>query len=443
MTNRLHRTRSRDVREAPRIVESFVVPYDEQAPVQRSPFLHSFPRLPQGTIYRVGSVPLPLLRGIVITVVMAAVFAFSAFVAPSLFVESVATTIFLHPQKGEQTHLVAVAGSPNENPALLRVRSVENTASALAPTTGVLSHLATSAQGVLTFYNTATQYFSLPVGVDIVASNGIHVVTLAPITLPASPNFPQFVTATVAARVATTGAVGNLATGAIETQCPALYCGASRVTITNTTPFTGGQDSQTIHVVSQADVERVQNPLRASLNTKTPGMLLAGNQKGEKVVNNTLTCSPSSMTVDPSVGTQATQVRVTVSMRCQEEVYQPDTVIARALTQAFPPLSQADDTLYVVAQNASITALEKPDAQGAVIFQVTVFRRWEARISSSLVARLAAFAGGKTPDEVRRYLRTNRTIGDVSIEQRFLGGILLPFPCALAHSPHNVSIREA
>ena len=420
----------------PHIVEGTLITVEDDN-VQRVSGVHPFLKSRHRRAYRISSSHRVSIRSITVISLLVVGLPFLAFVAPSLFIEAVSTTIFLHPQKGGQTHIVTVTASPNEQQSVLRVRTIENTASALAPTTGLRVQAATTAQGVLTFYNTATQSFSLPANVDVVASNGLHVITQAPVTLPASPNFPQFSIATVSARAASAGSAGNLATGAIETQCPVQYCGGSKVTITNTDPFTGGQDSQTTHIVSQADIQQAETPLRVSLNTKTPQMLLAGNQTGEQVVDSTLTCLSSSISAIPAVGSPAIQVRVTASMRCQEEVYQPKAVISRALAQTF---TTADNTIHIITQTARITAVENPNAQGSVVFRVTVFRQWETTISPSFVSGLAARFGGKTPNEVRRYLRTNRSVGLVLIEQRFLGELLLPFPCVLA-SPHNVSIQ--
>src|SRR5258708_34545817 len=56
------------------------------------------------------------------------------------------------------------------------------------------------------------------------------------------------------------GVSGNIAANALNTTC----CG-DQVTISNPAPFAGGADSQLVHVVTQADLDRVKNTLYAQL----------------------------------------------------------------------------------------------------------------------------------------------------------------------------------
>jgi len=433
------------VKEGPRIVTGTLVPEKEVRNLPHSK--HSiFQRKRRAYRYYPSRfrLPRPFPRSLAVILVVA-IASVLLFFLPSLFVHSVSTTIVLRPREGEETRVITVVALPDDPHQLqrsVRVQTQNGNASIRVQTTGIHQQSATNAQGTLTFYNTTTQGFSLPAGVDIAATTGIHVTTMLPVSLPPSPNFPQFSTATVPARATVAGILGNLALSSINTQCPPQYCGENKVTITNTSPFAGGQNTQIDHIVAQTDIDTAAAPFLASLPTATLHALLTHQQPGDKLVENTLSCPASHITAVPPLGTSAPSVLVSVDVTCQGEMYQPKEIMTRALAQFHARVSSFPaSTLHEITESATIASPVDHDAQGKVSFLVTIWRKWKTSIDPAFVSGLAIHLVGMTPDQAQRYIHSNRTIGKVVIHQQFIGGLPLFFPCSLADAPEKISVH--
>jgi len=135
--------------------------------------------------------------------------------------------------------------------------------SATAPATGTKTIPATPATGTLTFSNyNFSQPITIPAGTSFRATNGLNYVTTASVTVPAAQlgaNGPVPGQATVNAQAQQPGAAGNIGSGAINT----VY--GNSVVVQNTAPFTGGQDTQHLHVVQQSDIDSLKQRLIAQL----------------------------------------------------------------------------------------------------------------------------------------------------------------------------------
>jgi len=170
--------------------------------------------------------------------------------------------------------LVAISGfSPPQQPvmrAVIRVPAVLlpiRTFTAVAPVipTGVRTHPATTAHGVLTITNGSIISQTLPVGFILMTNSGVSVVTDQAIFIPAgSANGYSY--AIVSAHAGNPGKNGNIPTLAINQVI------GSSVFIRNLSAFSGGRDSFSVKVITAQDRSVAMAKARNTLLSMSTGL---------------------------------------------------------------------------------------------------------------------------------------------------------------------------
>jgi hypothetical protein len=137
-------------------------------------------------------------------------------------------------------------------PGLPRLLAPVTLTRSLSVATSGTAHIpARQAMGTITFYNGAFESQTIMAGTTLRGRDGVVVVTDAAAIIPAArpTTPPTYGVTSVSARALVPGAAGNIAAYDLDQAC----C-ATSVLAENLSPFTGGQDAQTYHVVAQGDI---------------------------------------------------------------------------------------------------------------------------------------------------------------------------------------------
>jgi len=193
--------------------------------------------------------------------------------------------------------------------------------SQITATTGKGHQDARSATGFITFYNGQLNNVTIAAGTILTASNGAQIITEQDATIPAaSPPIEGQIT--VSAHAANTGLSGNIPAKAINEACCAIS-----VLAVNRTQFYGGQDERNFQTVAKNDIHEVTSTLKPEVTQSMRGALQGQVQPQEQLF--LLPCTPTAIS-DHSIGTEASEVKVTVSETCSAVAYNNVALIAKA-----------------------------------------------------------------------------------------------------------------
>ncbi len=329
----------------------------------------------------------------------------AVFVAP---VVTLAATVTLVPEaKTLSTRLTVTAlstGTPEQarKQVTARVLVVSSpTQNQTVPTTGTGHAPARVGEGTVTFYNAAPYSQTVAAGTLLTGADGVEVVTDAPAMIPAG-NPPIEGEATVPAHAAVIGPQGNIAPLDLNGLC----CMAG-ISVKNTTAFHDGQYAYDYPMVTQADIDQAAGPLLAALTAATQG-----NVQGEVYPNERLAgpvgCQPA-ITPDHSVGSDASQVTVGVSVTCRAQVYDHEAVV-RLVTNVL--MQQATTTLgtdYALRGTISTTITQAgtpPHAKpGTLTLLVTGQGIWVYQVSTAEQVRLTRLIAGLSRQQAMHVLQ--------------------------------------
>lgn len=177
------------------------------------------------------------------------------------------------------------------------------------------SRPATTASGILTFYNASLQPRTIPAGTILVDANGIQITTNQTVTVAAAQS-PLEGSQDVSAHAVVAGASGNIA--ALDFNV-VHCCAIPDITARNAEAFTGGQDPQKFSYVQQSDIDQAANSLRQTLEPKGRQKLQGLILQTDQLVG-TPQCVPT-VSADHQARDEAPTVTVTVTMQCIGEVF--------------------------------------------------------------------------------------------------------------------------
>jgi len=318
----------------------------------------------------------------------------AVFVAP---VVTLAATVALVPQvKTLSTTLTVTAlatGTPEQAHEQVAARLLEvgsPTQRQSVPTTGTSHAPARVGEGTVTLYNAAPYSQTVVAGTLLTGADGVEIVTDAPAVIPAG-NPPIEGEVTVPAHAAVIGPQGNIAPLDLNGLC----CMAG-ISVKNTTAFHDGQDAYDYPMVTQADIDQAAGPLLAALTPATQGNLQGEVHPNERLAG-PVQCQPA-VTPDHPVGSNASQVTVTVSVTCHAETYDREAVV-RLVTNAL--MQQAATTLgtdYALQGTISTIITQAgapPHAKpGTLTLLVTGQGAWVYQVRPTEQARLTKLIAG-------------------------------------------------
>jgi hypothetical protein len=320
-----------------------------------------------------------------------------AFVLPSLFAPSATvtlTTTSQHMTTMSTLQLVTSGiadGAKHQLPGRA-LPAVTMSEQKTATTTGIAHQDATSAHGLLTFYNGATYSQTVPAGTLVVGTDGTEVVTDADATIPAAL-FPTFGQRSVVAHAVQTGPQGNIHAGAIYGACCRVNVSAV------SSAFTGGQHARTYQTVAPQDIEGVVRRVKASLEQSVQAALTTQVQPSETLVT-PLACMQK-VTPDHEVGTEATIVTVTLDETCTASVYDIQSFTTMTTQDATHDAMSRLGTGYTPTDIQSRITEVTPKAHGTLVLQVTSKSVWAYQYGPEQVERIKAMLAGMTKDRAR------------------------------------------
>jgi hypothetical protein len=242
----------------------------------------------------------------------------------------------------------------------------------------------------VTFYNAAPYSQTVAAGTVLTGNDGVEIVTDAPAIIPAG-NPPIEGEVTVPAHATAIGPQGNIAPLDLNGLC----CVAG-VSVKNTTAFHDGQDAYDYPMVTQADIDQASGPLLAALTPATQASLQREVHPNERLVGQ-VQCQPA-ITSDHPVGSDASQVTVSVSVICRAQVYDHEAVV-RLVTNVLR--QQALTTLgtdYALQGTISTTIIQAgipPHAKpGTLTLLVTGQGVWVYQVHRAEQSRLSRLIAG-------------------------------------------------
>jgi len=213
---------------------------------------------------------------------------------------------------------------------------------------------ATTATGIITFYNGAIYPQIIPVKTILKGADGVPIITDAQATIPAAIQTipPTYGRIQVPAHAETTGAIGNITAGDINEAC----CATS--VIVQNASFHGGRDAYTYTYLSAQDVQNATKPLLPTLQSETLSVL--------PIPQINPTCSTVT-TSSPRVGKETLNAVLRITETCKAFSYRMSSVkdAIRTYSRRFGTLTHVQFTLVGikgVLMTIYVTATLNPPA---------------------------------------------------------------------------------
>lgn len=380
--------------------------------------LRNQPRKRPGIIWIAVSMLVSLV--LVVLLLMPRVLGFSFF-PPGfpLFGTAPVATIYVIPQSKTISDKYVLTASPKVNRADItrhiipgRVEQASSSASNSVSTTGTKTIDGATAQGTVTFTNAGNTSVQVPAGDVLTTQTNIRFTIQQTVNVP--PHLlGQDGTATTTVVAVQPGTSGNIAAHALDGIC----CN-NALTASNPAPFSGGVDAQTVHIVSQADIDGASNALMTRLQNQVHVQLQQQLKKNEVMAGQiayTTNVSP-----DNPVGTQANQVNVKVSITGTVTVYDQTQATGMAAQLLRAQAAQSLDRNFQLQGNISTAA---PGAQagndGSAFVSVSVHGVWAYVFSTQQIGRWQQTVRGATSAAALAYLNTQPGIASVQISLPF------------------------
>lgn len=297
---------------------------------------------------------------------------------------------------------------PNQRQVAARFLTPESgTASGTANATGSIQ--AKRATGQLIFFNSTRNGLTIASNTVLTGADGVQVTFDGNVFVPATGS----ASTTKNAYAVQAGSKGNIA--ALDIAGP---CCTPGISVKNTSAFSGGQDAQSNSVIQQADIDGAANPLVNSLSQSAQSALQKQVKSTEKVVDGSFTCQKT-INHDHNVGDVAKSVKVTVTVKCNEEVY--DFATARTMvTNLLQTHAQSDATLtgyklvgQIVTTPLSDTVVSK---EGQVNIEMNAQGKWVYQFTDQMLQNIKQALVRHTKAEAQSILAHNPGVATASIE---------------------------
>ncbi len=292
-----------------------------------------------------------------------------------------------------------------------RVLQSAANASQAVQTTGTKSIAGVQAQGIIEFSNSGnTQVVVNPL--ILTTSSGIRIQLTQAVSVPPHHDREDG-KATGSAVAVNEGVSGNIAAHSLDGTC----C-SNGISVKNNEAFSGGVDTQLLHIVAQSDLDNAQNTLLPKLQQQVAQNLLHQlpsdeTTAGEPVYTTTTTFSDT-------VGSQVNQVQVQVQVTGRIPSYSRN-VMNQVATQLLAKQAQTLDPGYQL-QGTPFVAAPYVDVQGKdgiVYLNVAVHGTWIYVFSNEQKSQWRQVIKGATSTAALAYLSTQEGVASVRIQLPF------------------------
>lgn len=345
----------------------------------------------------------------------------------------VPATITITPNsKVEQESYVIQAVTSNADPTKRQISLRQLTfsppnQSKSVTATGAGHILPKAATGQLTFYNGSNQDYWIGSTTAIPGPNGVFVVPDEPVDIPAA-HPPTEGTITVNAHTTTAGTNGNMAAGAINTNC----CASGTFVTVVSSAFTGGKDGIDYSYLQRSDVDGIVNQLRSMFSQQAQNSLKGQIKPHEQLLNPPCTMQSSADHPIGDQGQKVTTATITVNATCTGLAY--DTGGAQILAQDLLKRKAASDLgpNYVLT-GTIMTKQVIIDVQDSVVtLQVAAAGTWYYPFDDNQKQALAKQLANKSRAAAQRTLHDYKGIAKIKID--IANGDTLP------DNPEQISI---
>jgi len=332
----------------------------------------------------------PLLLPLGVLCILAAIAVFVASILPLFALTATVTIVPVTKQISITSMITIVPGQANNAQGQLSGRalsSVTMSQTRTVPTTGKGHQDATSARGMITFYNAAPYAQTIAAGTLLTGTDGVEIVTDQDAMIPAVV-YPTLGQTTVTAHAVIGGPAGNIAAGDIYGLCCRLNVSAVNA------PFTGGEQAHNYQMVTSQDIDAVASSLKASLEQSVQAAFQVQVHPDETLLA-PFSCQQS-VTPDHQVGDEAAQVTITVSEACTSMAYS---------TQAYQNLlmqiesqevkRQLGDGYRLTGEIQSSIAQVTPKDHRTLDLQVKIAGMWAYQFTEMQQEHIKALLAGK------------------------------------------------
>lgn len=289
---------------------------------------------------------------LIILLLMPRVFGLSLFPSgfPLFGAPPVATiSLTVQTQAVEDNFLITASPTTQQadvNTRVMPARSVSSKASGnrTVATSGLQNSPGEQAHGRLNFSNSALTNVLFSSGTAFMAANGVQVRLDDDVRVPPRSGGTNG-RASAPATAIEPGKAGNLQPGSFSSPNPF-------VTVTNSTAFSGGTDTNVTHLVAQNDLDGVKKELTPNLQQKALQGISGQVQADEVQAGHP--AYDIKVTSDRSVGSKASQVAVTVTVTATVFLYNAHTARDLAQQLLIRKAAQAPGTHYQLRGSPNI-----------------------------------------------------------------------------------------
>lgn len=278
--------------------------------------------------------------------------------------------------------------------------------------TGTRSIAGVQASGALRFVNSGNTPVTVAAGTAFSTASGIAVQTTQTAQVPAAQD-GQNGTLAIPAVAVNVGTAGNIPARTIVASC------CDGLSVSNPKPFSGGIDAQTVHVVQQADLDRVSGQLVPGLEKQALKLLQKQVQANELMAGQPT--YSTNVTADSQPGAVANQVAVRVTVRATVTIYNSELarhVAAQLLT------AEAAQTFGKSYQLRGVPTTLPPKIvqqgeKGILYLSVQTSGIWAYSLSAQQLAQWAVEIKGASPDVAISFLDSQKGVAGVQIQLPF------------------------
>ena len=249
-----------------------------------------------------------------------------------------------------------------------RIISSSQSQSLQVSATGNVTIPATSATGTLLFSRIRVRKLvTIPAGTSFLDKNNVALVLNAPITLRAKGPV-----ASVSAHANPAGLQGNVPALDINGTFCYPNCATGATFHVQNSVFTGGLASQSYTVIQQIDINMAANQLENSLAITTRSATQSQIGTSEQQVGS-ISCGLSSLSSNQQAGAKVPDVTVSITERCQGEVYSIQAALNLAKNLLNSDVTRLAGPGYAVVGNVTTQVLSQPqlrDTQGTLSLKV-------------------------------------------------------------------------
>jgi len=260
------------------------------------------------------------------------------------------------------------------------------------------------------FINGSILPVTIPAQLILTTSAGVRVQTTQTVEVPPRSD-GQDGKGSAPAQAVHPGTSGNIAAHAVDGTC----C-SNGVTVTNPNPFVGGTDAKTVRAVAQADIDNAKNALTTRLQSQVAQQFRKQLSSDEIMAGQPT--YDGAVSSDSPVGTQADQLRVSVTLTGRIVVYSRNVVnhIAAQLLH-----QQATKTLGSPYLLQGTPIIDTPNVvqqgnDGLIYLSVSVHGLWVYPLSQDQMRQWRQTIKGATVEAALAYIRIQTGVGAVQVE---------------------------